>query len=191
MGIIQPQSRLTTGDRLHEGLTIYGIASSGVHSNGISLTRKIAEKTREGYFAKLPSGRTIGEALLIPTIIYSPLVEALFDEGVDVRYMQPITGHGWAKILRSRKSLRYAIENVPEPQEEFRFLQENGPVDDEEAFKTWNMGVGWVAFAPNSDAGRVRRAGERNKLDVYELGSVEKGEREVVIAPKGITYKPR
>jgi len=191
MGIIEPRSRLITGDRLCEGLTIYGIASSGVHSNGVSLTRKIAEKTEQGYFTRLPSGRTIGEALLTPTIIYSPLVEALFEEGVDVRYMQPITGHGWAKIMRNEKSLTYVIENVPEPQEVFKFLQENGPVDDEQAYRAWNMGVGWVVIAPHNDSVRVRSAGETNNLDVYELGSVEKGEREVVIAPKGITYKPR
>jgi phosphoribosylformylglycinamidine cyclo-ligase len=195
MGIIRPQSRLVTGDRLCEGLTIYGVESSGIHSNGLSLARKIAERTREGYFTKLPSGRTIGVALLAPTFIYSPFVEALFEEGVDVRYMQPITGHGWAKIMRKEKSLRYVVENVPEPmpgsQEVFEFLQENGPVDDEEAYKTWNMGIGWVVIAPGDDARGVGRAGRKYGLSTFRLGSVEKGDREVVIAPKNIAYKPK
>ncbi len=191
MGIIQPKSRLTTGRNLESGLTIFGISSSGVHSNGISLTRKIAEKTREGYFTKLPSGRTIGEALLTPTVIYSPLVESLFDGEVDVRYMQPITGHGWAKIMRKNKPLRYVIEAVPQPQEEFKFLQEQGPVDDEEAYQTWNMSIGLVVMAPSNDASRVRRAAEKNNLESYELGTIEDGEREVLIAPKGITYRAK
>ncbi len=191
VGIIRPSVRLTTGDRLVKGLTIYGIESSGVHSNGVSLAREIAEKTKDGYFTKLPSGRTIGQALLTPTTIYSPFVEAMFEEEVDVRYMQPITGHGWAKIMRKKKPFRYIIENLPEPQEEFRFLQEEGPVDDEEAYKTWNMRVGWVVMAPDSDARGIRKAGEKCNLGVYELGPVEDGEREVVIAPKNITYKPR
>jgi phosphoribosylformylglycinamidine cyclo-ligase len=206
MGIIKPKSMLVTGEGLTEGLTIYGLESSGIHSNGVSLAREIAEKIPRGYlsrtarkllgkpygyFTRLPSGRTIGEALLTPTTLYSPLVEAMFEEGVDIRYMQPITGHGWAKIMRKDKQLRYVVEYVPEPQEEFRFLQELGPVDDEEAYKTWNMRVGWVVIAPNSDAGRIRKAVEKFGVGVYELGFVEKGEREVVIAPKNITYRPR
>ncbi len=191
MGIIRPAVRLTTGERLIEGLTIYGVASSGIHSNGLSLARKIAEKTNDGYFTKLPSGKTIGETLLTPTMIYSPFVEELFDNGADVRYMQPITGHGWAKIMRKNKPLRYVIENLPEPQEEFRFLQETGPVDDEEAYKTWNMGIGWVVIAPNDEAADVRSAAEMNGMDVYELGYVEKGDREVIIAPLNMAYRPR
>jgi phosphoribosylformylglycinamidine cyclo-ligase len=191
MGIIKPKKRLVVGDRLEKGLTIYGISSSGVHSNGVSLARKIAEKTKDGYFTKLPSGITIGQALLTPTTIYSPFVEAMFEEGVDVRYMQPITGHGWAKIMRKKKPLRYIIENVPEPQEEFRFLQENGPVDDEEAYRTWNMGIGWIVIAPNNDSKCIRKAAEKCKICFYELGSLEEGERSVVITTKDITYIPK
>jgi len=191
MGLIKPRERLTTGDRLTDGLMIYGISSNGIHSNGVSLARKIAEKTREGYFTKLPSGRTIGHALLTPTTIYSPFIEALFEEQVNVRYMQPITGHGWAKIMRERKSLRYIIENLPKPLEEFKFLQENGPVNDEEAYNTWNMGVGFVVMAPRSDSSLVRRAAGKYGYHVHELGYVKKGEREVVITQKNITYRPK
>ena len=129
--------------------------------------------------------------MLSPTTIYSPLVEALAEEGADIRYMQPITGHGWGKIMRSRKNLRYVIESVPEPQEEFRFLQENGPVDEEEAYRAWNMGVGWVVFANSSEAGKIKKAGERTGNSIYEMGSVQKGEREVVIISKNIIYKPK
>lgn len=189
LGIIRPQYRLTTGTKLTDGLMIYGVRSSGIHSNGVSLARKIAEKTEEGYFTRLPSRRTIGEALLTPTIIYSPLVEALLEAEVDIRYMQPITGHGWAKIMRKKnKPLRYVIDNVPEPQEEFTFLQERGPVDDEEAYKTWNMGVGFAVIAPEDD--RIRWIGLANNFDVFKLGHIEKGEREVVIPKKNITYRP-
>lgn len=191
LGIINPRTRLVTDNRLEDGLVIYGVGSSGIHSNGVSLARKIAEKTRDGYFTKLPSGVTIGQALLSPTTIYSPFVEVLAEEGADVVYMQPITGHGWGKIMRSRKNLRYVIENVPEPQEEFRFLQENGPVDDEEAYRAWNMGVGWVVFANSLQSRRIERAGERTGNPIYELGSVQKGDREVAITPKNIAYKPK
>lgn len=191
LGIIRPRMRLTVGDRLEAGLTIYGIASSGIQSNGVSLARKIIEKQKEGYFTRLPSGRTIGEALLTPCTIYSPFVESLFDEGADVRYIQPITGHGFAKIMRKKLPLRYSIESLPEPREEFRFLMEEGPVESEEAYRVWNMGVGLVVIAPSADASRIKKAGQKFHLAVYELGSTENGEREVVITQKGIVYKPK
>lgn len=190
LGIIRPKDRLVLGKNLEPGLVIYGISSSGIHANGLSLARKIAEKLPDGYFTKLPSGKTFGEALLKPTVIYAPLVEALFDEGVDVRYMQPITGHGWAKMMRKKRPLRYAIDSVPEPQEEFRFMQEAGPVSEEELYKTFNMGVGWVVYAPKYDSGRIGRACQRCGLTSYEMGQVEAGEREVVISPINVTYRP-
>ncbi len=169
LGIIKPKSNLTVGDRLEAGLTIYWVESSGIHANGISLPREIIEKTEGGYFAELPSGRTIGEALLTPTTIYSPFVESLFENGVDVRYMQPITGYGWAKIMRKNKQLTYLIENVPEPQEEFSFLQEMGEVNNEEAYKTWNMGIGWVFMTPNNDSAPIKNVGKKMGLRFMNL----------------------
>ena len=87
--------------------------------------------------------------------------------------------------------LRYIIENLPKSQEEFTFMQGLGPVTDEEAYRAWNMGVGLVVIAPSGDSTRIKRAGEINNLVVYELGYTEKGEREVVITPKNIGYKPK
>lgn len=191
LGVIRPASHLSLGERLAPGLRIYGISSSGIHSNGVSLARKIAEKSREGYFTKLSDGKTLGQVLLAPTVIYTPITESLFAEGVDIISMQPITGHGWAKIMRSPKQLRYIIENTPEPQEEFRFLQENGPVTAEESYKTWNMGVGWIVFAPASDASRVKRAAEKHGRKAYDLGYVSSGEREVCLVEKNITFRPK
>jgi len=191
LGIIQPKSRLTVGDRLKENLAIYGIASSGIQSNGVSLARKIAEKQKKGYFTKLPSGRTLGEALLTPCTIYSPFVESMFEEEVDARYIQPITGHGFAKIMRKKIPLKYIIDNLPEPQEEFIFMQKAGPVDDKEAYRVWNMGVGLVVIAPYTDEFKMEKAGEKCNLKVYTLGFTEKGKREVRLSQKNICYKPK
>jgi phosphoribosylformylglycinamidine cyclo-ligase len=191
LGIITPKSRLVTGNRLESGLLIYGVSSSGIMSNGVSLARKIAEKQEKGYFQKLPSGRTLGEALLSPCTLYSPLVDNLLDSGVDVRFLSPITGHGWAKIMRHKMPLRYIVDNIPIPQEEFRFMQAVGPVEDEEAYRAWNMGVGMVVIAPEKDRIKVGQAAEKCGLTPYVLGHTESGEREVVISPKNITYKPK
>ena len=192
-GIIRPKSRLVLGQRMASGLTIYGISSSGIHSNGVSLARRVADKLKDGYFTRLPSGYTLGHALLIPTIIYTPFVEAMFDEGVDVRGMQPITGHGWKKIMRHKEPFKYVIENVPAPQDEFRLMMEEGPVDVEEAYKTWDMGLGWVVFAHNSYGSRIQKAASRSGLSVHELGSVQPCKddepKQVIIAPLNLTYR--
>jgi len=190
LGIIRPRSRLTVGNELTEGLAIYGVESSGIQANGVSLARKITEKQEKGYFTRLPSGRTLGEALLTPCVIYSPFVEALFENGVDVKYIQPITGHGFAKIMRKKMQLRYVINHLPEPPEEFKFMQKAGPVDDDEAHRVWNMGVGLVVIAPKEDWIKFGETAQNCNLNSYMLGYTEKGEREVVLAQKNISYKP-
>lgn len=191
LGIIRPKSRLITGENLSPGLLIYAVKSSGIQSNGVSLARKIAERQENGYFTRLPSGRTLGEALLTPCMIYTPFVEALFDAGVDVRYLQPITGHGFAKIMRKKASLRYVIDNLPVPQEEFRFMQSVGPVEDVEAYRAWNMGVGFVVIAPESDRIKFGEAAQKCGLTPYVIGFTEKGDREVVLTQKNIGYRPK
>lgn len=191
LGYIKPKSRLCIGDRLTEGLKLYGIGSSGIHSNGLSLARGIAETLPDGYFTRLPSGRKLWEALLTPTIIYSSLVKALAQEEADIIYIQPITGHGFGKIMRKKKDLTYIIDNVPQPQEEFVFLQKVGKVDDLESYGVWNMNVGLVLYAHSSQESRIRRACEKCGLPLFDLGHTEKGERKVIIPSKGITYRPK
>lgn len=191
-GIIYPRTRLTLGDRLEPGLTIYGIASSGVHANGLSLARKIAEKKLpSGYFTKLPSGMPIGKALLKPTVIYSPVIESMFDEGADIRYIQPITGHGWAKVMRPKMSLKYVIEKLPPKPEEIQLMEEANEMTDEESYKVWNNGIGLVVCAPHWDLGKISRACQRSNLALYELGYTEAGERSVVMFPINVTYRPK
>jgi len=191
LGIIRPKSRLCVGNNLRPGLTIYGIASSGIHSNGVSLAREIAEKSPQGYFTMLSDGRTIGEALLTPTKMYSSLVDALTMEGADIAYMQPITGHGFGKIMRKKKDLTYVIDNLPEPNVEFKFLQEYGPVDNEEAYKVWNMNIGFVLYASSSESEKIARAVGKSGNIAYIIGHTEEGERSVVIPQIDVTYRPR
>ena len=191
LGYIRPKSRLCVGERLTEGLRLYGVGSSGIHSNGLSLARGIAETLPDGYFTRLPSGRTLGEALLTPTTIYSELVRALGQEEADIVYIQLITGHGFGKIMRKKKDLTYVIENVPEPHEEFIFLQKVGKVDDMEAYSVWNMKVGLVLYAHYSQENRIKRACDKSGLPLFDLGRTEKGERKVVIPSKEITYRPK
>ena len=103
VGIIEPKSRLSLGDKLVGGDAIVVFESSGIHANGLTLARKVAEQLPQGYKTPIAGGRMYGDALLDPTIIYAKLIQNLFDVGVDIHYMADITGHGWRKIMRHNK----------------------------------------------------------------------------------------
>ncbi|MGQ9513715.1 MAG: AIR synthase-related protein [Thermoproteota archaeon] len=188
VGLVKPKSRAMWGQNLKGNETIFGIESNGIHANGITLARKIAEKIPEGYFAELPDGKLLGEALLKPTHIYAPLVEELWDEGVQINYISNITGHGWRKIMRPKKSFTYRITQVPEPHPEFKFLQRMGDVSDEEAYQVWNMGIGYCIYSPGEFSEIIASVAERNGLKSYVLGHIERGDRKVILEPKGIVY---
>jgi len=192
-GLIRPKSRFITGDKLQEGDIIYGFASSGIHANGLSKARKIAEKLPEGFFTKLSNRKNLGEELLTPTHIYSKPIMELF-KFMDIHFLQPITGHGWKKFMRAKKPFTYVIENVPEPslifQELIDFGRQHGfDVSDRENYQVWNMGVGYAFMGSKFDVDAIRKAIRRvYDIEVYELGHVEKGDKKVVIKPKDIVY---
>ena len=115
-------------------------------------------------------------------------------ELMDVHFLQPITGHGWKKIMRAKKPFTYVIENVPEPSLIFQELIEYGgqhgfEVSDEENYQVWNMGAGYVFMGPEVDLDYLRKSIRKvSDIEVYELGHVEKGDKKVIIEPKNITY---
>lgn len=199
IGLIRPKSRFTYGQKLTEDDVIYGWESNGIHANGLTKAREIVAKLPEGFLTRLPSGETIGGALLKPTHIYSRLVIRMFEEGVEVHYMQPITGHGWKKIMRARYPFTYFISKMPQPHEEFLFLIEEGAklgfdVSPSENCQVWNMGLGWVTMAPRDCGDKITEIGEEFNMKTYELGYVEKGPRRVVMpfneGGKPVIYTP-
>lgn len=187
IGVINPKKNLTVGQNLRAGDVIIGLESSGVHSNGISLIRKTLEALPDGYFTELPSGKIVGEEVLVPTTLYSrALVDIL--NATTVSYMQPVTGHGWKKIMRNRKSFSYEINFVPEKPELFEFLQEKAALPDSEAYYTWNMGLGYVLMAPKESAETIIRISKKHRIKAFELGAVKEGKKRVNIMPKKIEY---
>lgn len=189
VGIINPKSRLSLGDKLRSGDSIILIESSGIHANGLTLARKIAEELDEGYATKLNDGRLYGEALLVPTHIYAKTIAELFEADIDIHYMVNITGHGFRKIMRAKEEFTYAIENLPEVDELFKFIQEKSGMSDEDMYGTFNMGAGFAVMLPSDQAEKAVEVIKENGFKSWVAGKVEAGEKQVVINPLNITFK--
>lgn len=188
IGVAKPRARLINARNIQHGDAIVIIESSGIHANGLTLARRIADKLPEGYLTKLPDGRTYGETLLDPTHIYVGLVEDCLNAGVNIHYAVNITGHGWRKLMRATQPLTYIIENLPKQLPIFGFLQQHGPVDDMEAYGNLNMGAGFALYVTEAQATQVIDVAKKLSLRAFVAGHIENGEKKVVIKPKGLVY---
>jgi phosphoribosylformylglycinamidine cyclo-ligase len=188
VGWIRPRSRLTLGDELAPGDAIVLLASSGLHANGVSLARKVAERLPQGLATRLPDGRRYGEALLVPTTLYSPVTEALFAQGVVPHYAANVTGHGWRKLMRHPAAFTYRLRSIPPAPAELRFAQQHAGIDDREAYGTFNMGAGFALYLRPDQADAAVRVARSQGIEAWVAGAVEAGERRVVIEPVGLEY---
>jgi phosphoribosylformylglycinamidine cyclo-ligase len=188
VGLVRPKSRLTLGDRLAPGDAIVLLASSGIHANGLTLARRIADQLPGGYGTAIGDGTAYGEALLAPTHIYARLVADLFEAGADVHYLANITGHGWRKLMRAHRDLGYRMFEVPPVAPLFEFLIHHGGLSPEEAYGNLNMGAGFAVYVPQRDAATVVDVAARHGIAAWVAGRVEEGGRQVVIEPLGVTY---
>ncbi|MGE0825900.1 MAG: AIR synthase-related protein [Candidatus Binatia bacterium] len=189
VGIIKPKARLTLGSQLQAGDAIVLLASSGIHANGVSLARKLAERLSEGYATVLPDGRLYGEALLDPTILYVPVTEALFAADVDIHYMANITGHGWRKLMRHPQPFVYHVTGVPPIPAVLQFITDQAALDPSEAYGSLNMGAGFALFVAAHDAEKAVAVAQQQGVQAYRAGTVEQGDKQVVIDPLEIVYK--
>ncbi len=152
IGMIKKKD-IISGEKIKKGDMIVGLPSSGLHSNGYTLARKIVEESSYTYFDRMPySKRTIGEELLEPTRIYMEALEVI--QKADVHGMAHITGSGLLKLHRI-SGFGFEIDDPIEPQPIFRFLQEEGGVAEDEMYRTFNMGMGWVFVLPEDDVDAV------------------------------------
>ena len=187
-GLINPKERLSVGDKLGPGDAIVLLASSGIHANGISLARKLAEQLTDGYRATLRDGRTFGEALLDPTELYAPITEQLFAAGVHPHYAVNVTGHGWRKLMRHPAELRYVIRSVPPVPPVLEFLQAQGGMSPRDAYGTFNMGAGFALFVAPGDVATTLDVAKDAGLAAWHAGDVQAGVKSVVIEPLGVEY---
>lgn len=148
--------RIITGEKIEIGDAVIGIPSSGVHSNGYSLVRRIIKDSGYSYRDLFPYNKdtTLGDELLIPTRIYMEILEAV--NKFDVHGLAHITGSGLMKLHRITK-YGFDIFGPLEPQPVFRFLQEEGEVEELEMYKTFNMGMGFVVVLPQKEAQKASK----------------------------------
>jgi phosphoribosylformylglycinamidine cyclo-ligase len=190
-GLVNPKERLTLGEALGPGDAIVLLASSGIHANGLSLARKLAERLPQGYLTPLPgdaAGASYGEALLAPTTLYSPVTEALWRAGVQVHYAANITGHGWRKLLRHPKALGYRVHTLPPVPPVLQFIQQQAAMDDTEAYGTLNMGAGFALFVPQAQAEQAAQVARNCGVPAWVAGDVHAGPKQLHIEPLDIRF---
>lgn len=178
--------RIVTGGRLSEGDALIGLRSSGIHSNGLSLARRVLlEEAGLGLDAQ-PGGleRSLGEELLEPTAIYVRPILRMLEEGLGVKFMANITGEGILNLCRAEAGFGFAIEDLPEPQPIFRIIQELGSLRDGEMYKVFNMGIGFCVALPRGEVDRAISIAEWGGFEAFVLGkAVRDPERKVVLKP--------
>ena len=182
VGVVEKKD-LITGENIKPGDTLIGIASSGVHSNGFSLVRKVFEMTKESldtYYDEL--GKTLGEALIEPTRIYVKALKSVKNAGVTVKGCSHITGGGFYENIPRmlpdgvRAQVKKDSYEVPAI---FKLLAKKGNIDEHMMYNTYNMGVGMCLAIDPADADKTIAAIEAAGDKAFVLGTVVAGEKGV------------
>lgn len=170
---------LIDGKDLKAGDVLIGIASSGVHSNGFSLVRKVFDMTKEAldtYYDEL--GKTLGEALLAPTKIYVKALKAVRDKNIKIKACSHITGGGFYEniprmlIEHTKAVVRKDSYEIPAI---FKLMAKAGDIKEEMMYNTFNMGLGMVIAVDKSDVSKTLKALKVLGESAYEIGYIEKG----------------
>ena len=181
------KKEMITGENLKAGDVLIGMASTGVHSNGFSLVRKVFEKelTKEGldtYYDEL--GKTLGEALLAPTRIYVKALKSVKNAGVTVKACSHITGGGFyenvPRMLKegTRAVIKKGSYEVPAI---FKMLADKGDIAEEMMYNTFNMGLGMIVAVDPADVEKTMEAIKATGDVPYVIGSIEEGEKGVTL----------
>ena len=184
VGVIDEKD-LITGENIKPGDVLVGVASSGVHSNGFSLIRKVFEMTKESldtYYDEL--GKTLGEALIEPTKIYVKALKSIKEAGITIKGCSHITGGGFyeniPRMLPEGVSAMVKKDSYPVPPI-FRLIQEKGNIEEQMMYNTYNMGLGMVLAFDPADTDQAIAAIKASGETAYVVGEVKAGEKGVTI----------
>ena len=184
VGVVDKKD-LINGSDMKPGDVLIGMASSGVHSNGFSLVRKVFEMTKESldtYYDEL--GKTLGEALLAPTRIYVKALKAVKNAGVKVKGCSHITGGGFYENIPRmlpdgvRAVVKKDSYEVPAI---FKLLQKTGNIEEQMMYNTYNMGIGMVVAVDPADVDKTMAAMKEAGDTPYIIGQIEAGEKGVTL----------
>ena len=182
VGVVDRKDMIT-GENIKPGDVLVGIASSGVHSNGFSLVRKVFEMTNESldtYYDEL--GTTLGEALIAPTKIYVKAMKSIKNAGVTVKGCSHITGGGFyeniPRMLPNGVSAKVNKDSYP-VLPIFKLLQKTGGIEEKMMYNTYNMGLGMVLALDPKDVDAAIRAIEEAGEKAYVVGEIIEGDKQV------------
>ena len=184
VGVVDKKD-LITGENLKKGDVLIGIASSGVHSNGFSLVRKVFDMTKESldtYYDEL--GTTLGEALIAPTRIYVKALKAVKDGGVTLKGCSHITGGGfYENIPRMLPEGVHAVvkKDSYEVPAIFKLIAEKGDIAEQMMYNTFNMGLGMVIGVDPADVDKTMKLLEEAGEKAYIVGELTEGEKGVTL----------
>lgn len=190
-GMLPPAAEPIDGSRLKPGNLMVFIASNGPNENGFTTLRDLAARLPNGYRTKLPSGTEYWKAINNRSHLYTPFIQDLLRRGIRPTAIEPITGHGWQKIMRSKKPLRYVVTDMLPVPEVFTFVEQQLQLDPVRIIEIFNYGLGLVLFVENEgEAKKVIKSAKNWKLNAIIGGYVEKAkEREVMVKPLNAVLK--
>jgi phosphoribosylformylglycinamidine cyclo-ligase len=188
IGLVPAEWGPILGEELRDGDEIVLVDSAGLHANGASLARSVADRLPDGLLTAMPSGRRFGDALLDPSVIYVPLVAELRRRAIRPSYLSHITGHGVRKLMRAPAELTYVVDDLPPVPEVLSFLSEQAGIDAREAYATFNMGAGFAVYVPAGGGQDVVDAAAARGMRAIVGGRVEAGPRSVELTGPGFSY---
>ena len=173
VGIVD-KDKIINSDSINVGDRVIGIASSGVHSNGFSLVRKVFDVNKENLNEyKEELGRTLGEALLEPTKIYvKPVLKVL--ESINVKGISHVTGGGFYENLPRMLNDKVALNIV-------KIIQRKGNIPERDMYNTFNMGIGMAMIVAKEDVEKTLHILKNEGETAYEIGEVIEGSKEINI----------
>jgi phosphoribosylformylglycinamidine cyclo-ligase len=187
VGAVPSEQAPLLGGALEPGDEIVMVASSGLHANGASLVRRAADALG-GLGTPMPDGRSMGEALLSPSLVYVGLLKEIYARGLVPTYASHITGHGLRKVMRADRDLTYRLHSLLEVPVSLQFVVDALSLPARDAYGTFNMGNGFAVFCrPGDGPGVVEAAGAAGYVAGL-CGAVEAGPRQVVLEAQDLVF---
>jgi phosphoribosylformylglycinamidine cyclo-ligase len=180
VGVVE-KDKIITGEKMRVNDVVIGLESSGLHSNGYTLARKVLFSKYKVHDFVEELGKRIGEELLIPTKIYvKPVLEII--KNCEVHGLANITGGAFSKLMRigEKAGVGFLLDNMPELPEIFKLIQKEGKISDREMYRTFNCGIGFCVVAPESECDKVIDICKKYEIKARIIGKVVK-EKDVKI----------